>query len=86
MDVISVKLLGEKLENNILGDLVFVVLVIHNHNGLVWQPSFLSSLSATSFLKNLTTVALKNFSKFLNYILQNIKKNKLQKFLKKYLQ
>ena len=33
---------------------------------------FLSNLSVTSFLKILSTVISKNFSKFLNYTLQNI--------------
>ena len=42
--------------------------------GSVWQISFWSSLSVTSFLITLTTVIWKNFSKYLNYIFQNIQK------------
>ena len=48
--------------------------------GLVWQTNFLPSLSVTSFLKTLATVTSKNFSKFLNYILQNITKTNFKIF------
>ena len=49
----------------------------------VWQTNFLSSLSVTSFLKTLTTIILKNFSKILNYTLQNIKKKHTSNFFLK---
>ena len=47
--------------------------------GFVWQISFWPSLSSTSFLKTLIIVISKKFSKFLNYIIQNIK-NTQKKF------